>query len=351
LVQEKILEHFGNHLEPINILIDASTIQDLMEKTYTVHNKINHLADNGKVTKHEDIFQFLPSLGQQREIKRALQQVDFSSTIKAANEALIENQFNPKAFQEFFSWLNQLEASIQDPNQIISPIDLWNNFSGLRPILRRYFFPSPEKLYSFAYFYPTKRITEPHEIQKIKDYFKAGQRDIKVSGISFLPYKLFKTIIKEERHILILAFLSILALLGLAYRRFSLVLFSFCPLVIGMAFLILIMTLLDLRFNFVNIITLPLIMGIGIDDSIHILIRFHDKKNIYGTISETAAAVILTTLTTIAGFGSMVLGNHQGLISLGWIIILGLISCLYTSLFVLPPALRIFCRFSSDSPS
>lgn len=350
LVQEKILKHFGNHLEPINVLIESDTIQHLIQKAYLVHNKIKHLEDSSKITKYEDIFQFLPSPVQQREIKRSLHQIDFKSTINAVNKALIENQFNPRAFHEFFNWLNQLEASIKDPEQIISPVDFWNELPGIRPILRRYFFPSSERLYSFAYFYPTHRITEPHEIQKIRDYFKGGHDGIKVSGVSFLPYKLFRTIMDEERHIIILAFLSLIVLLGLAYRRLSLVIFSFFPLIAGMVFLISVMPLLGLRFNFVNVITLPLILGIGIDDSIHILIRFQDKKNIFGTISETAAAVILTTLTTIAGFGSMVLGNHEGMISLGWIIIIGLLSCLYTSLFVLPPALKIFCRFSPGPP-
>jgi len=54
--------------------------------------------------------------------------------------------------------------------------------------------------------------------------------------------------------------------------------------------------------------------------------------------------VAMTSFTTMVGFGSLVIAQYRALSSMGWIIILGIGSCLLTSLFLLPPLLVIFLK-------
>ena len=96
--------------------------------------------------------------------------------------------------------------------------------------------------------------------------------------------------------------------------------------------------------NPANLIVLPLILGIGIDDGVHIVHDFLHSQATYRMSPSTAAAVVLTSATTMVGFGSMMIASHQGLRSLGQVLTLGVFLCLLTSLVTLPAALAIISR-------
>jgi hypothetical protein len=97
--------------------------------------------------------------------------------------------------------------------------------------------------------------------------------------------------------------------------------------------------LLDVPLNPANMIVLPLILGIGIDDGVHVVHDFRSQSGRYRISSSTASAVLMTSLTTMVGFGSMMLASHRGLASLGRVLTLGVLCCCITSMFLLPAVL------------
>ena len=85
---------------------------------------------------------------------------------------------------------------------------------------------------------------------------------------------------------------------------------------------------------------LPLILGIGIDDGVHVVHDYLRQKGPFAISHSTASALIITSATTMIGFGSMMFARHQGLRSLGQVLTIGVFCCLLSSLLVLPPLLR-----------
>lgn len=113
------------------------------------------------------------------------------------------------------------------------------------------------------------------------------------------------------------------------------------PLVCGMAALFGLMGYLDIPLNPANMITLPLILGIGIDDGVHIIHDYRRQRGRYiAPQPSTLTAVIVNTLTTMVGFGALMLSPHQGLQSLGRVLTLGMATCL-TAALLLPSVLRV----------
>jgi len=109
--------------------------------------------------------------------------------------------------------------------------------------------------------------------------------------------------------------------------------------------------LLDLPLNPANMIVLPLVVGISIDHGLHIIHDFRNRKYKRYTISSsTATAILVTTLTTFVGFGSMMIASHQGLQSLGRVFVIGTACCLITSIIVLPAILTLWTRGEKDEP-
>jgi len=98
---------------------------------------------------------------------------------------------------------------------------------------------------------------------------------------------------------------------------------------------------------------LPLVLGIGVDDGIHIV---HDYRRQvaagskeYSPSGETLTGVILTSLTSIVGFGSLMIAGHQGLVSVGLVMAIGVASCLLVALIPLPALLTLVARHQPPS--
>ena len=65
-------------------------------------------------------------------------------------------------------------------------------------------------------------------------------------------------------------------------------------------------------------IVLPLIIGLGAENGIHIINDFRRRTGRYHRMSAaTTTAVILNSLTTMVGFAALMVASHQGLWSLG----------------------------------
>ncbi|MGD0517743.1 MAG: MMPL family transporter, partial [Thermoguttaceae bacterium] len=97
-----------------------------------------------------------------------------------------------------------------------------------------------------------------------------------------------------------------------------------------------IMGFLNIPFNAANMISLPLMLGMGVDNGINIIYDFRRQASRYRMSPSTAVAVILNTLTTMVGFAVLMIADHRGLQSLGRVLTIGMSCCLVSSLIILP---------------
>jgi uncharacterized protein len=139
---------------------------------------------------------------------------------------------------------------------------------------------------------------------------------------------------------------AVIALMVLLhFRRLGSVLLAFVPVVLGFVWMLGLMTLLHISFNPVNIMSLTLVIGIGVTNSIHILNRFAEQPHPSIMATSTGKAVIVSALNTIAGFGSLLVAKHQGISSLGAVMAIGTGTCMLASLTVLPAVLHFLNKF------
>ena len=124
----------------------------------------------------------------------------------------------------------------------------------------------------------------------------------------------------------------------LDYRRLGPALLALVPLLVGMIWMLGCMRLLNLQFNFANLVAVPLIIGVGIDNGVHIVHRllYEGDEGMSIVLRHTGRAILIASLTTMIGFGSLALASHRGMSGLGLILLLGVGACLITSTVVLP---------------
>jgi len=165
----------------------------------------------------------------------------------------------------------------------------------------------------------------------------------KITGMPPLMLRLFKLVGRDGKNACILALIMVFLLLWLDFRRIKLAMITMIPLIVGAVWMIGLLSMLGLPLTYVNIMAIPMIIGIGIDDGVHLMHRYR-IEGWYRTkevLSSTGKAILLTSLTTIAGFGSLMIAKYRGFASLGSLLVLGVAACFITSILFLPALVNL----------
>ena len=157
---------------------------------------------------------------------------------------------------------------------------------------------------------------------------------------------------QDGKRALILAVVAVVLLLLIDFRSLRFAFLAMIPLIAGAVWMGGLMKLLGMKLDISNIIAFPLIIGIGIDDGVHLIHRYRmEGWQRIGTIfANTGKAILLTSLTTMIGFGSLMFMTHRGMASMGTVLVIGIGSCFITTVLILSPAFRV-TRFSGSKSS
>ena len=121
------------------------------------------------------------------------------------------------------------------------------------------------------------------------------------------------------------------------------------PPVAGASLMMGILGIIHVDLNAANLIVLPLIVGIGVDNGVHVMHDFRLQTGRYRTSASTVNSIVLTGLTTMVGFGSMMIARHRGLSSLGIVLTVGVGCSLFISLILVPSILTLLTRHRPDA--
>lgn len=190
---------------------------------------------------------------------------------------------------------------------------------------------------------PVKNLFNREDLVHFKNV--VTEIDSGVTGLPQLIIEMNDSTLKDGKRAMGFAFLVIVLLLVYDFKNPLIALLTTLPLLISLALTLGTMWLFGQKLNYINMIALPVIIGIGVDDGVHF---FHQlKERGKGTIKETAAsagrAMLLTSLTTMAGFGSLMFYLMRGMASLGFVLFFGVAYCFIVTI-VLLPGLALFCE-------
>jgi len=140
------------------------------------------------------------------------------------------------------------------------------------------------------------------------------------------------------------ALAAIVILLLLHFRAVGTTCLALFPKLVGVLWMLGLMAYYHVMFNPANFMALPLILGIGLIFGVHVVHRLlHDPQS--GVFSHsTGPAIALSAMTTMIGFGTLMLARHQGIASLGFLMTVGVGANLVTSLIFLPAVMRVLYK-------
>jgi hopanoid biosynthesis associated RND transporter like protein HpnN len=139
-----------------------------------------------------------------------------------------------------------------------------------------------------------------------------------------------------------LALIGVVVILLVLLRSIKYTLLVLLPLLLSSLFTTAFTILLDVPFNFANIIALPLLLGLGIDSSLHMVYRSINNELVSEILihTSTARAIFYSALTALVDFASLMFSSHVGTASMGILLTVGLAFTLICTLIILPALLR-----------
>ena len=348
-LQERVSDWLGGSVGTILLVNQGNTEEQALASDALAYEALRSLKQAGQIAGLQALSQYLPSPEQQHRNLALIRQqpVRFDiNRIQATFETVMRKEGFKVAdlYTPYFAGLATAFAA----QEILLPSTL--KAVGLQDLLRTFVLDRDDRFKTVIYIKPTKDLWLRTDVRQFKKLIvrKLGQAGLTadryaLTGASLLTGDLKALILKNLRSSLGLAGVSILLVLLVYYRSISAVLMSLLPLMAGMAALSGLMAVLRIEYNFLNIMILPMIVGIGLDDGVHFTNTYRQTAppDQPDGLYRTGRAVVLTSLTTLVGFGSMTLSHYPGLQSMGHVSVIGISACMIASLVLLPALFQL----------
>jgi predicted exporter len=182
--------------------------------------------------------------------------------------------------------------------------------------------------------------------------FAAGRAGGVLTGAPILEEVLRQIVEHDTIKVTVASGLLVALLLALYYRRVRPFVAVMGPLVLAWVLFAAALALFHLPLNLFNLLSVPLVIGYGIDDHVFLVHR-HELDPAGGpgrTLSTTGRAIILTSLSTMAGFAGLAAARFDGLRLLGLSGALAVALCLIAAFAVLPALLAVLWPVAAPPP-
>jgi predicted RND superfamily exporter protein len=331
---ERMQEQFGGHGAGMTVLLRGENFDQLLGEQEAITSFLQDQYQEG-ILFVSHLAQFIPSVEKQRRVLVELRRgMDYHKAAHSLQLALEREGLNPQAFA---LTRKMLKGLVHKESPIPSTTILYElTHTPLAEVVERYVVKGKDgyQLRQEIRFDPAR--IDPLQLKKTVHIIAPEARCTSTDLIALQ----LRTMVKRDFTLLApLALAVVLILLFAHFRRPLWVGMALTPLLAGVAYMLGASALLGIDLNPANAVAIPLILGIGIDDGIHIVHRYRERKDVGQAVRLTGRAVIMTSLTTMVGFGSLSTSHFPALASLGHIALLGIGSCLLTSLLLLPSLL------------
>jgi predicted exporter len=287
----------------------------------------------------------VPSRYTQTQRARPLAAVDLKATARALEDAVRARGFRTEPFQPFLNRLRELAQNAEplsvEQAAAFLPQGLLDNSTRKT---------GKGNYVAVVAFYST----DPDATQVVPDSVLASWRS------RFGPFSEFSfnkinrdvqdRVLHDSRRALFWTAGGIMLIVYLCFRNVRISLLVLLPIAFGIAVAFGLLQLAGHQFSFMAITAIPLIIGIGIDNGIHLVRRYleSDSHNILDVAKASGAALIQSNLTTIMGFGALIASSFAPLAEMGLVTVLGVALALAGGLVVIPALLVVWPQKQSS---
>jgi uncharacterized protein len=343
--QNLLSARFGIEGSP-NVLLIAGGEQEVLGRAEELTARLNAYQQRGVIKSIFSPTILLPSTRTQSERASSLAGVNFAASARALEDSLRENGFRTEPVQPFIDRLRKLGQGIgQGPGGSNDPITLETAAEFLPPgLVDQSIRKTADGSYVAAVTYYG---TDPDAVEVVPESVIESWRNQLGGFVEFSFDKMNRDLQRQVLHdsgrALVWTAAGILLIVYLCFRNARVSLIVLIPIAFGIVTAFGLLLLVGHRFSFMSITAVPLIIGIGIDNGIHLVRRYleSDHNEILVIAKASGAALIQSNLTTIVGFGALMTSSFAPLVEMGLVTSLGVALALAGGLLLIPAVILL----------
>ncbi|MEO6183754.1 MAG: MMPL family transporter [Verrucomicrobiota bacterium] len=331
---EEIKHNLGGAQEPLWILTPGRDEAEVARRLQRVEAELRRAVSNEWISSYTLPLMLWPQPANQTTNRAALK--NLLKGQEQLHDAALASGFTSNS-------LSLTKSLFQTWQSVASQTNIfWPTNKASRWILDKVVAKTPAGFVSVGLIYPGTNSSSETVSAKTKSLAVDLSRELEkdgviLSGWSLLGTSMFDLVKEDFPRVIIPILLLVTFSLWLAFRSVRELSLSLLTLVFSGLFLVMIMSIAGWTWNLMNMMAIPLLLGMGVDFSIHMQLALRryrgNPKLIHKSIGR---ALLLAGSTTVAGFGSLIFSSNTGLSSLGKICATGIAIAMLTSVYLLP---------------
>jgi predicted RND superfamily exporter protein len=322
VLQEEINNRYAISSDPAGIYTDT------LEETRALYDELLKIKENGDtIDSVVSIFSLVPDEEQQMANREIMDNI----LERIANLPVnLLSDDDKKLIEQGKEYLNAQPFTLADvPHYYIEQF---------RPV------PESSKKGYLTFIYPKVSIWNGEALIKFsKDIgtVTADGKNYYSAGMAVVFADLAGIVLRDGKRFIVLAVFIIFAIVLIAFKKLKIAAFAMLPLIAGMICMIGLMTIFGWHINYMNIVIFPVVFGYGISGGVQLIHRYVESASVMTAVKKTGMAVIASSVTTLIGWGALLISNHRGLASMGVLACFGITASLFAALVVMPSLLQV----------
>ena len=178
--------------------------------------------------------------------------------------------------------------------------------------------------------------------------------EMTVTGTTAMQNAMQNSYMEFFRLIFILAIAMVSIVLFIFHRTIKGIIIALLPTMFSIALTFGTLGIVQPQLTTLSISIVALLLGLGVDYSVHLMNRFAEEHSTEDTIKRTeyilkttGKAILLSTVTTIIGFASLMISSMSPMVTFGFGCSIGILFS-FTSTIILTPSLSVLLKFRKD---
>jgi len=346
-VQNRIAELFEVSPDALLIYHEAESTKAVTVQAHRAQDRLRALGEEYPVVVGSyGLASLLPDPRAIETRRSRIARVDADIVIGDFDAALDDSALNPAAFDDYRGFLKRvLEPG--DPPTVADVLHYPGLARSVLPVQGEGDAAAPREALTAVLTGKMlrERASRDEAILAVRDALE-GLQGATLTSLTVLGFDAERAMRRDLKKLLSLAAGVVLLWLLIYFRSLRGALLSLIPGAFGFLVMLAFMKIFDLKLNFMNMIAMPLLVGIGVDDGIFLVTierrgraRGLDYNAIVTRLASGCHAILMTSLTTMLTIGTLIFTSTPAIRSIGIIMSLGVGAALVGAIWILAPLL------------
>ncbi|SNB44918.1 MMPL family transporter [Geobacter sp. DSM 9736] len=337
--QEKVEKHLSVSPKQLIVAVEGADFERVMAHGSRVEELARGARSRGEILSFSSLGQVLNEEQAQRKvIEGVMESVGRRDLGTRLTTAFSQEGFALEPFEEYISRIAGLPQAAPIPIREGVERLARSPFHG---IVERHLIQDSGGYHLLTYLnYRGAEFRQNSFLQKLQEEVPGAR----ATSVDLVSTQLVQSVKASFRWAIAIGGIMLLFLLVSHFTTPVGIFYSLFPIASGGIAMLGIMALCDMRLNFMNVMVLVTVLGMGSDYGLHVAHRVRNcqEDDCIERFVQSGRAVFLSALTTIAAFGSLAFTEYGALASIGWATNFGIAATTLFTLFSLPAFMRLW---------